>query len=276
LLRSLLEDHLEPGYEVAAARHAAQSATPRARRLSAAARSVVLLTIGLLVAVAYQQASVAAPQAAQTRAALAADARARAALTDRLQHQADTERSRLSAERARALADTAAGRQLAGRLHSLEVGTSLIALTGPGLVVTVADAPVRPDPVTGQAPPVDPTGAGRIQDRDLAAVVNGLWAAGAEAVSVDGQRLSPLSTIRSAGGAILVDFRPVSSPYELHAVGDAGRMQSRFADSAVARSLATLNQLYGITLTVHTKAAVDVPAAPVTQLRYALPRATGQ
>jgi len=276
LLRSLLEEHLEPGYQIAARRRATALPSARRRGVGAAVRVVVLLAIGVLMAVAYTQVSVRAPQAAQTRAALAGDARARAALTDRLQRQADAERRQLSTARARALADSAAGRQVAGQVRSLEVATSLVAATGTGLVVTVADAPVRPDPVTGQAPQTDPTGPGRVQDRDLADIVNGLWAAGAEAIAVDGQRLSPISTIRSAGGAILVDFRPVSSPYEISAIGNADRMQAQFADSAVARSFTTVAQLYRMGFTVRRKSSVAVPAASATQLQYALPRVAGR
>lgn len=241
-----------------------------------AARTVVVLVIGLLLAAAYVQASAGAPQAAKTRAALANDVRVRSALTDRLQRQADADRSQLSRERSQALADSAAGRQLAGALRHLEVATSLVPLDGPGLALTVADAPVRPDPVTGQPPPTDPTGPGRVQDRDLAGLVNGLWAAGAEAVSVDGQRLSPVSTIRSAGGAILVDFRPVSSPYELQAIGNADRMQAQFTDSPVSRSFSTIAQVYGLTFSVRRQARLALPAAPAPQLQYAVPLAAGR
>jgi len=248
------------------------SSDPAARRLGAGLTGGVCLLIGLLLAVAYLQASAGAPRAASTRAALAADARSRAALTDRLGRQAAVARRRLSAERASALADSAAGREVADRLRGLELASSLLALSGPGLIVTAADAPVTPDPVTGHVPTIDPTGPGRVQDRDLASIVNGLWAAGAEAVAVDGQRLSPVSTIRSAGGAILVDFRPVSSPYEVRAIGDADRMQARFADSAVVRSFTTITQLYGVTLTVARRSRVDVAAASSAQLTYAVPQ----
>ena len=71
---------------------------------------------------------------------------------------------------------------------------------------------------------------GRVLDRDLQIVVNGLWAAGAEAISINGQRLTALSAIRSAGEAILVDFRPLSPPYVVSAVGEPTRCRPAFAD----------------------------------------------
>ncbi|MDP9241019.1 MAG: hypothetical protein M3O55_10355, partial [Actinomycetota bacterium] len=89
-LRDLLEQHLEPGYHAAASRRAEHPPTARSRRLGLVLRFVVLLALGLLFATAYNEASAGAPQAARTRAALADDAKDRAALTDRLQRQATT------------------------------------------------------------------------------------------------------------------------------------------------------------------------------------------
>ena len=73
---------------------------------------------------------------------------------------------------------------------------------------------------------------GRVQDGDLQLVVNALWAAGAEAVSINGQRLGPTTAIRFAGEAVLVDFRPVTSPYEISAIGDPGRAAARASSRA--------------------------------------------
>ncbi len=270
LLRDLLEQHLEPGYLAAATRRAGHPPSTRSRRLSLAVRVFALVALGLLFATAFVQASASAPQAARTRAALAADARQRAALTDRLQRQANAERSRLSGQRARALRDSTAGSQASAQLRDVEVAASLTAVQGAGVVVTVGDAGLPSDPVTGN-PQGDPAAAGRVQDRDLAELANALWQAGAEAIAIDGQRLSPTSTIRSAGGAILVDFRPVSSPYEIQAIGNAGRMQASFVDSPVARSFRTFIHLYGIRFSVRRAGTLDLPAASSTGLKFAAP-----
>ena len=58
-------------------------------------------------------------------------------------------------------------------------------------------------------------------------VVNALWAAGAEAISVNGQRIGPDTFVRTAGSAILVNVTPVSSPYEVAAIGTRTRSLSR-------------------------------------------------
>ncbi len=270
MLTELLEHHLDPAYEVAVLRRQEDPPSRRELRSGVLARLLILLVIGILLATAYNEASAEAPQAARTRVALAEDARAQAVRTDRLQRQAVQLRSELNAERARALAGSAAGKQAQDRVNALEVAVGLVALRGRGLVITVGDAGTQPDPVTGE--PAAPTDAGRVQDRDLAEIVNALWGSGAEAISVDGQRLSPTSTIRAAGHAILVDFRPVSSPYEVRAIGHPDRMQARFVDSRIARSFTTFVQLYGMTFSTRRSADLTVPAAPATSLRYAVPR----
>ena len=93
---------------------------------------------------------------------------------------------------------------------------------------------------------------------DLQNVANALWAAGAEAIAINGQRLTATSTIRAAGNAILVDFRPVTSPYEVSAIGpgrygDDGSTTVRGAACCgeVARSTAWVSrygQADGLTL----------------------------
>jgi len=144
---------------------------------------------------------------------------------------------------------------------------------GPGVAVVVGDASGtdQVDPNTGQRVPVSVDDNGRIQDRDLQSLVNALWAAGAEAVSVGGQRLAPTTTIRGAGEAILVDLRPVQSPYTLAAVGDPATLLPRFADSEAARRFQSYTGLYGIQFTVRAAKDVRLPAATDPDLRYASP-----
>jgi uncharacterized protein YlxW (UPF0749 family) len=90
---------------------------------------------------------------------------------------------------------------------------------------------------------------GRILDRDIQSVVNEFWAAGAEAVAIDGQRLGPTTSIRSAGQAILVDFRPVTNPYLIEAIGPAG-MFDQLLESSAVRTLASYASSFGLGLDV--------------------------
>ena len=83
-------------------------------------------------------------------------------------------------------------------------------------------------------------------DRDLQIVVNGLWAAGAEAIAINGQRLTARSAIRSAGQAILVDFRPLVAAVRRQRGRRPGGLQTRFAAGSAGAYLRALRDNYGI------------------------------
>jgi uncharacterized protein YlxW (UPF0749 family) len=104
-------------------------------------------------------------------------------------------------------------------------------------------------------------------------VVNGVWASGAEAVSVNGQRLTVLSAIRAAGDAILVDNRPLVPPYTVLAIGDGQRLSTAFQDSADGQYLHVLEQNYGIRASITAEDTLRLPAAPSLTVRSAKPAA---
>jgi uncharacterized protein YlxW (UPF0749 family) len=109
---------------------------------------------------------------------------------------------------------------------------------------------------------------GRVSDRDLQTVVNEVWAAGAEAVAVNGQRLTALSAIRSAGKAVLVDFRPISPPYEVAAIGPP-QLRTRFVDGFGGSYLQVLRD-YGIDYAVQDDGDLQLGASAGVTVRYAL------
>jgi uncharacterized protein YlxW (UPF0749 family) len=102
-------------------------------------------------------------------------------------------------------------------------------------------------------------------------VVNALWAAGAEAVAINDERLAPTTTIRAAGEAILVDLRPVTSPYTIRAIGDPDTLLPRFADSAAARRYQSQTAVFGIGFSVQRVGELTLRAATGTDLVYARP-----
>jgi uncharacterized protein YlxW (UPF0749 family) len=260
LLDELFRNSLDPGYSDAARRRAERPDQPRSR-WPLVIRSLALVVIGLLLAVAWRQVEAGAPGSAKASAGLVREVRVRQAGADRLQRQADTLREEVAISRDAALAD---GGEAAG-LRGLEGLAGLTRVTGDGLVVRLADAPTPVDPVTGVAATSNP---GLILDRDLQDVANGLWSAGAEAVAINGQRLTATTAIRAAGGAILVDFQPVTGPYQVSAIGppDIGR---RFEASTAARRAQRLAQLYHLSFRVRAASELVLPAGPEPQLRYA-------
>jgi len=78
---------------------------------------------------------------------------------------------------------------------------------------------------------------------------------------VNGQRLTSVSAIRSAGSAVLVDFHALQPPYRIEAIGDPASLERGFAASESARDLAAIVDRYGVRLSTETAGAVTLPAA---------------
>jgi uncharacterized protein YlxW (UPF0749 family) len=272
MLTDLLTNHLDPGYAAAARRRAEDGPQPRGRRgLRKAAAVTGTLLIGIVLAVAYREAVATAPESARTRAALLQEVEQRSARTDEYQGRAEALRRQVVRDRTALLEGTSAGSVASARVRDLEAATGLGTVRGPGVVVTLADGPAPEDPVTGEK--IGEPDLARVQDRDLQDVVNALWASGAEAVSVNGQRLATTSAIRSAGGAVLVDFRPVHSPYHVRAIGNPERVRANFDSSGAARRFRGYEQQYGMTFSTQREAKLELAAAPPPELRHAEPLA---
>lgn len=95
----------------------------------------------------------------------------------------------------------------------------LTAVRGPGLVVTLTDSPLS-EASSGDLNDLV------IHEQDLQAVINALWAGGAEAMSVNGQRVLATTAIRCVGNTLLLHGSVYSPPYVLRAVGDGEAMRT--------------------------------------------------
>ncbi|MER7168965.1 DUF881 domain-containing protein [Micromonospora sp. NPDC000207] len=258
-LTELFRNPLDPGYEDAARSRVAGAPVWPARSVSA----VVLVVVGFLLAVAYRQTVAEEPGRAQARAGLVQQIREREEESDRLSERADALRDEVGRLRVQAL-----GGSEAARLRELEAGTGVGRVRGDGVVVRLADARDDQDAVTGAAD--GGAGPDRVIYSDLQRVANALWGAGAEAVSINGQRLTATSTIRSAGDAILVDFRPVTGPYEVSAIGP-GEMRQRFEGSAASALMRQVASKTGLSFGVRVAKDLTLPAAAEPRLRWAGP-----
>jgi uncharacterized protein YlxW (UPF0749 family) len=89
-------------------------------------------------------------------------------------------------------------------------------------------------------------------------------------VAINGQRLTATSTIRKAGEAILVNLRPVTSPYEVTAIGP-GSMRDRFDDSRAAALMREVARTTGVSFGVKEVDGLTLQAAAEPRLRYAEP-----
>jgi uncharacterized protein YlxW (UPF0749 family) len=279
LLVDMMTNALDESYAERAARRAGEAApVPESASASGRRRTLagfaVLVALGLLTGTAIAQVRQRQEVGTGLRADLAAQARDRTAQTDALAGQTDLLRAEVTAIREGALSADAAGRALTAQLTALGLASGTTPVRGPGIVVTVQDAPAG---TSQQTDPLRPGTApeGRVQDRDLQDVVNGLWAASAEAVAVNGQRLTALTAIRSAGDAILVDLRPLTPPYVVAAVGDPEKLELAFVDGPSGRRLQTFSSLYGITFEVRREQELSLAGAAAPDLRAASPAPGG-
>lgn len=274
---SLLVDMMTNTLDGAYAERAARRADPGGAGATArgpAPRTVtgtVLPLVGILLIGAFTGTAVAQVRDRQEagtglRAQLVDEVQDRTGESEALARRAEELRTQVTAAREAALGAGAAGQALADRLAALGLASATTPVEGPGIVVTLDDAPSD-----GQLDPSDPRaatgGEGRVQDRDLQDAVNGLWAAGAEAMSINGERLTVLTAKRSAGGAILVDLRPLSPPYVVEAVGDPSSLELGFLDGPAGRRLTTYTSLYGFRLDVRRADSLSLPGAAVPDLR---------
>jgi uncharacterized protein YlxW (UPF0749 family) len=260
-LTELFHNPLDPGYADAAARKArGEGAVGARKKVISGISALTLVGLGFLLVVAYQQTMAAEPARTQARDTLVEQVQSRRADTSGLQARADGLRAEVADLREKQLGGAAVA-----RLRDLEAETGLAPVRGPGTRVTVGDGPTPVDPLTGER-----KSEARVRDTDLQTAANALWAAGAEAIAVNGQRLTATSTIRQAGEAILVDFRPVTTPYQVVAIGPDS-LADDFRDGAAGRFFRALSTRYGMTYEVTGVRNVTLDAATEPNLRQAEP-----
>ncbi len=253
--RTLISDY-------AAARDG-RSPRPRHRMLAAGC----LALIGALLVTAFVQVRDRAPAIARERNQLIERIRKGTDAADQQQQRLEELRRAVSVARQEALATTSAGSGISSRLASSELAAGVVAVSGPGIRIVVDDAPSARDPVSGEDAEDGQPELSRVLDSDLQWLVNGLWTAEAEAISINDQRLTSLSAIRSAGRAILVDYRPLARPYIIEAIGDPASLDVRFTDGPGGRHFRTLQVNYGIRFDVSSHRRLRLPSASGVQLR---------
>ncbi|EST22893.1 hypothetical protein N566_26220 [Streptomycetaceae bacterium MP113-05] len=267
LLTNVIDHSLDDGYAEAAARDGVEGRHGLPRSLRGRlwlAAGVVLAT--LVVTVGAVQAQVDAPTLAKEREELVDRVEEDTAAADALQQKVDELRGTVNEMQREAL-EQHGGDQA----QLIALLADAVPVEGPGIRLAVDDA--KGTDGGGDGPRAD-TGfsdTGRIRDRDLQRVVNGLWSAGAEAVSINGQRLTALSAIRAAGDAILVDNKPLAPPYTVLVIGDGPELADEFKDSVDGRYLQVLKENYGVRYSISVQDRIRLPAAASLIVRTAEP-----
>ncbi|MDI3424182.1 DUF881 domain-containing protein [Streptomyces luteolus] len=269
LLTNVMDHSLDDGYAEAAARKQAEGSGGLPRTLRAKlGLALGLVLAALIVTVGAAQARIAAPVVAKEREELIDRIERETEAAEKIEADVDALREDVG-ERQRAALQKHGGDK--GELTALLSGATEV--YGPGIRLVVDDAK---DTEQGGGGPRESSGFsdnGRVRDRDMQQVVNGLWQSGAEAISINGQRLTSLSAIRAAGDAILVDNKPLVPPYTVLAVGNGQQLSTDFQDSVDGQYLHALQENFNIRARIYVEDEVRLPAAPSLIVRNAEPQA---
>jgi uncharacterized protein YlxW (UPF0749 family) len=229
------------------------------------ALSGALVALGFLIAA---QARAEAPRVrytTQERAPLVETVVTLQAQQEALKDRIRDLRTRVTSAEQGAVGSGALVSQLNEALRTARVAAGLVALEGPGMVLQLEDSQV----------PVPPGGSiadYRVSAVDLRRVVEELWLAGAEAVSINGERVVPTTAFVDIGGTLLVNSAYLAPPYQVAAIGPADLYDVLVAAPSFIELVQARADKYGIRLSFAEPNAVTVPAyAGTVTLRYARP-----
>lgn len=152
----------------------------------------------------------------------------------------------------------AAGESNIGRLNSeleqakLSAGT--VPVGGPGLRLLLDDSAAK------TIPPKEDPAMYIVHEYQLRDIVNVLWAAGAEAISINGERIVGATSIYCVGSTILVNDTRTSPPYEFLVIGDPARLEAALGDAQNLKALKSRVKLYGLQFDMQKPQQITVPA----------------
>jgi uncharacterized protein YlxW (UPF0749 family) len=157
--------------------------------------------------------------------------------------------------------------QARAAVDQLKRPAGMLPVSGPGLVVTLDDAPQE----ALEDPGVDPNLL-VVHQQDIQGFVNALWAAGASAISLQGQRLISTTGIKCVGNTVVLEGVPYSPPYRIEAVGDVSALQAGLQQSRSVQIYNEYVDAYGLGLSIDDSDSLAIPGYDVTpELRWAEP-----
>lgn len=166
-------------------------------------------------------------------------------------------RQQVQAATDRASAGDARVAQARASADALAMPVGLVPVTGPALMVSLDDAPARPAaPAAGRPAPNDLV----VHQQDVEAVVNALWAGGAEAMTIMGERVIATSAVRCAGSTLLLHGAVYSPPFVITALGDVRQLRSSLDASPGVGLYRQYVAAYGLSYDVTTAKTRLLPA----------------
>lgn len=256
LLTQITDNTLDEDYQAVAEKQAASGSRPHRRAASGVI--VGLALFGLMLGIAALSTQQNQPRLEAEREELIHQIQSRESQLDELQRTIGDLRDELTVLQENVAEEVDSSSALRGRLDDLGIAAGTIGVSGPGIVVTTDDAPGA-----------DAESGGVIRDHDLQALVNGLWAAGAEAIAIDDRRLTSLTAIRFAGEAITVDYQSLSPPYVVEAIGNPETLPAQLAQTEGGQLWLSLELNFGIRYDYQTEENIILPGDPHDHLNYA-------
>jgi len=144
-----------------------------------------------------------------------------------------------------------------------EVESGSVPVTGPGLLVRLDDAPPNPAVAAAGADVLV------VHQQDIQAVMNALWAGGAEAMGLQDQRVVATSAVRCVGNVLRLHGRVYSPPYEIRAIGDPAALRAGLEASAAVRAYVRDVAQVGLGWEVVDEPSITLPAYAATELGHA-------
>ena len=138
----------------------------------------------------------------------------------------------------------------------MAAAAGLAAVTGPAVKVTLNDAPLDSGQLPQGASPNDVV----VHQQDVQAVVNALWAGGAEAMMLQDQRVIATSAVRCVGNTLVLQGRVYSPPYVVTAIGDPARLSAALEASREVRIYREYVAAYGLEYEHSTVEKAKFPA----------------
>ena len=224
-----------------------------------------LLGLGFLVAAQLASEGPRVRYTSQERSPLVETATVLQAQQEQLKAQILDLRGRIGATEQADAGSAAVVRELNAQLLDARIAAGLIPLTGTGIVIQLDDSlqPVAPD--ANQSDYL-------VGARDVRTVVEELWSAGAEAVAVNEERITPSTAIIDIGPSILVNSAYLAPPYQITALGPKDLYARLSASPGFVDLIRARAQTYGIRVSFAEPASVNLPAfAGTVTLRYAHP-----
>ena len=157
---------------------------------------------------------------------------------------------------------TAVTRDLNDQLQKARIAAGLVAMSGPGVVIRLKDSSL----------PVPQDGNSRdylVSGQDVLAVVEELWLAGAEAVAVNGERVTTSTAVVDIGGSVLVNSAYLAPPYDVKAIGPAPMYDTLLASPGFVDFVRSRSETFGVGVEYAVLDQVDLDAyAGSLNLRY--------